>query len=57
MANPFALAAALARTVKITCPHCGLSKAVERKPATHRVCPRCKKHFPDPLSAKTRRKK
>ena len=57
MANPFALAAALARTVKIVCPHCNYAKAVDRKPVTHRVCPRCKKHFPDPVSAKTRRKK
>jgi transposase-like protein len=57
MANPFVLAAALARTVKITCPHCGFTKLVMRKPVSHRVCPRCKKHFPDPVAAKARRKK
>lgn len=57
MANPFALAAALTRTTVIACPHCGLKKVVEKRPAHHRVCARCKKHFPDPLSAKARKKK
>lgn len=49
MAGPIALAVARARLVSITCPHCGHKKLVERKPAEFRVCPRCKKHFRDPL--------
>jgi transposase-like protein len=53
--NPFGLAAALSRVVKITCPHCGYVKAAVRKPVAYRVCPRCHKHFPDPL-AKTKRR-
>jgi transposase-like protein len=58
MANPFALAAALRRgTVTIVCPHCGLKKVVARTPAHHRVCPRCKKQYPDPLSTKGPRTK
>jgi transposase-like protein len=59
MANPFAIAAALRRSVAtIVCPHCGLKKVVANAPAHHRVCPRCKKHFPDPLSSsKARRRK
>lgn len=55
MANPIAIAAALARMTTISCPHCGHKKLVPRKPAAHRVCPRCKKQFPDPLTP--RRKK
>ncbi len=55
MANPFVIAAALARTVAIVCPHCGQQKLVTRVPKDHRVCPRCHKHFPDPLA--TRRKR
>jgi len=55
MANPFALAAALARLTTITCPHCGHKKRVPRKPAAFRVCQRCKRQFPDPLAP--RRKK
>lgn len=56
MANPIALAAAFSRLVTITCPWCKHRKLVTRAPVTHRVCPRCKKHFPDPLarSAKQR---
>ncbi len=58
MANPFAIAAALRRgTVTIECPHCGLKKLVARTPTHHRVCPRCKKQYPDPLTAKARPKK
>ncbi len=58
MANPFVIAAALRRgTATITCPHCGLKKVVARTPAHHRVCARCKKQFPDPLTAKARIKK
>ena len=57
MANPFAIAAALARTTTIMCPYCKYKKVVERKPVHHRVCPRCKKHYPDPLAAKARTKK
>ena len=58
MANPFAIAAALRRgTVTIVCPHCGLKKVVARAPARHRICPRCKKQYPDPLTPKGRRTK
>ena len=56
MANPFAIAAALSRMLKIKCPHCGHVKAVENRPTRDRVCSKCKKHFPDPVSAKRRRK-
>jgi ribosomal protein S27E len=57
MANPFALAAALARgTVAVRCPHCGHTKVVARKPAAFRTCPRCKHRFPDPLSPRPPRK-
>ena len=57
MANPFVIAAALGRTTTITCPYCKAKKLVEKKPAHHRVCPRCHKHFPDPLTPKAKRKK
>jgi transposase-like protein len=57
MASPIAIAAALSRMTTIVCPHCGLKKVVERKPAHHRVCARCKKHYPDPLAASGRVKK
>lgn len=51
MAGPFAIAAALARTVTIRCPHCGQPKLVERnRPVAYRRCPRCHKQFPDPLA-------
>lgn len=50
MAGPIALASALSRLVTITCPWCGQKKLVARKPVSHRVCSRCKKHFPDPLA-------
>ena len=56
MANPFAIAAALSRAqIVLTCPHCGFKKTVPRKPAAFRLCPRCKKQYPDPLT-KPRRK-
>lgn len=56
MANPYAIGAALARAqVTLTCPHCGFKKSVPRRPAAFRVCSRCKKQFPDPLT-KPRRK-
>jgi transposase-like protein len=51
--NPI-MAAALGRMASIKCPHCGRNKVVERIPKEFRVCPRCHKHFPDPI--KTRRK-
>lgn len=57
MANPFILAAALRRTEAIVCPHCGQKKLVENRPAHHRVCPRCKKQFPDPLAARAARRR
>ena len=57
MANPFAIAAALARQqTVITCPRCGFKKQVLKKPASHRVCPKCRKQFADPLSVKARKK-
>jgi ribosomal protein S27E len=52
MANPIAMAAAFSRLVTITCPWCKHRKLVTRKPVTHRVCPKCGRHFPDPLAAK-----
>lgn len=55
MASPIAIAAALSRIVTITCPHCGQKKSVDRQPREFRVCPRCHKHFADPL-AKTKRR-
>lgn len=55
MANPIALAAALARQTTIKCPHCGHQKRVPRKQAAFRTCPNCKRQFPDPLAP--RRKK
>ena len=57
MANPFMLAAALGRArATIKCPYCWHSKIVPAKPAAHRVCPRCRRQFPDPLAQRTRRK-
>lgn len=56
MANPIALAAALSRVVKIRCPHCGAVKAVDRKPTRDRVCRKCKRHFPDPVSRSLHRR-
>jgi DNA-directed RNA polymerase subunit RPC12/RpoP len=55
VANPFMMAAALSRMTSIQCPHCGFKKAVARVPKHHRVCPRCKKQFPDPLAKSKRR--
>jgi len=50
MAGAIGVAAMLAaRFVQITCPHCGHVKRVESKPAARRVCPRCRRQFPDPL--------
>jgi transposase-like protein len=54
MAAPIFIASALARTVTITCPWCKTKKLVARKPAAFRVCPHCKKQFPDPLATKRR---
>lgn len=46
MANPIAIAAALAGIVKLTCPDCGHAMAVKRKAkARPQVCPHCKKTF------------
>lgn len=57
MAGPIALAAALSRVVTIKCPWCGHKKAVTRRqPVSHRTCPRCHKHFPDPLAKPKKRK-
>jgi DNA-directed RNA polymerase subunit RPC12/RpoP len=52
MGGPIALASALSRLVPIKCPWCGHTKAVMKKPTQFRVCARCKKHFPDPLTPK-----
>lgn len=53
MAGAIAMAAALARTTAITCPHCGQQKLVSRlRPAAFRRCARCHKTFPDPSAAK-----
>jgi hypothetical protein len=52
MANPIVLAAALSRMVPVKCPWCRYHKLVERTPKQFRVCPRCHKHFPDPLNKK-----
>jgi transposase-like protein len=52
MGGPIALASALARLTTLKCPWCGQKKLVERKPAAFRVCPRCKRHFPDPIAKK-----
>jgi transcription elongation factor Elf1 len=54
MAGPIALASALARVRTIKCPWCGHKKAVTTasKPVAFRVCPKCKRHFPDPLAKK-----
>ncbi len=38
-----------ARFAHITCPHCSHVKRVERRPAARRVCPKCRRQFPDPL--------
>ena len=55
MANPFVIAAALAHeTRKVTCPYCKHVKTVAAKPAAFRTCPRCKRHFPDPLAKRRR---
>jgi transcription elongation factor Elf1 len=56
MAGPIALAAALARTRKLTCPHCGAVKLVGKEPRATRQCPRCKRRFADPLAAKPKLK-
>jgi hypothetical protein len=55
VANPIALAAAFSRTVTITCPFCKYRKLVTRKPAAFRICPKCKRQYPDPLAARRRK--
>jgi transposase-like protein len=53
VAGAIGVAAVLAaRFVEITCPHCGHTKRVERRPARCRVCPRCRRQFADPLTAR-----
>jgi transposase-like protein len=51
------LGTALSRLVTIHCPHCGQAKRVERRPVAFRVCPRCHRHYPDPVAAKATRGK
>ncbi len=48
MAGPIALAAALAGTRKLTCPHCGHVKVVSQIRKAYRICPRCHKRFIEP---------
>lgn len=57
MAGPIAIAAALSRMLPIRCPWCGHRKLVARQaePVAYRVCPRCKRHYPDPLTTKKKR--
>jgi uncharacterized protein (DUF983 family) len=45
VAGPIVLASALSRLVRVTCPHCGKVKLVERRPVAYRVCSRCGRHF------------
>jgi phage FluMu protein Com len=46
MANPIAIAAALAGIAKIRCTHCGHVMAVKRQAkAKPQLCPKCKKTF------------
>jgi hypothetical protein len=52
MGGPIVLASALSRLVTIKCPWCGYKKAVMRKPCAFRVCPKCKRQYPDPLATK-----
>lgn len=53
MAGAIAMAAALAHTTSVTCPHCGQKKVVSRlRPVAFRRCARCHKTFPDPSAAK-----
>lgn len=57
MAPPFAIAGALSRTTTITCPWCKHRKLVMRgAPVAYRVCPKCHKHFPDPLAPPKRKR-
>ena len=51
------LAAALSRLVSIRCPHCGHGKKVERRTVAFRTCPKCHRRFPDPLAAKSAKKR
>jgi ribosomal protein L37AE/L43A len=58
MAGAIGVAAALlARSVQITCPHCGHVHRVDRKPAGLRTCPRCWAAFPDPIAARQARRR
>lgn len=50
MGSPIALEAALSRLPSSRSPWRGHNTLVERRPAQHRVCPRCKRHFPGPLA-------
>jgi len=48
MAGAIGVAAVLlARTIQLTCPHCGHVVRVERWPAVERQCPQCKRSFLD----------
>ena len=56
MAAPFAIAGALSRATAITCPWCKHRKLVMRdRHVAYRVCPKCHKHFPDPLAPPRKR--
>jgi ribosomal protein S27E len=52
MAGPIALASALSRLVEVKCPWCGHAKLVARKPVEYHACPKCKRHFTSPKTAK-----
>ena len=49
MGGAISVAAVLAaRHIKVTCPHCSHVHRVARKPVAYRLCPRCRRTFPDP---------
>jgi ribosomal protein L37AE/L43A len=57
MAGAIGVAAALLlRSVKITCPHCGLVQRVDRTRRSVLTCARCRGRLTDPIaSVATRR--
>jgi predicted RNA-binding Zn-ribbon protein involved in translation (DUF1610 family) len=57
MAGPIVLGAALSHVVTLTCPHCGLRKAVVERRAAPRVCPRCGQVFTPHRRAESARRR
>jgi hypothetical protein len=53
--NPLFLGAALGRTVRIKCSHCGRTKLVTRRDVETRLCPHCHRRFPNPPEARPKR--